>query len=124
MESAILRRAARRFSTLAFSLAGALALSTSVGNAQSTIQLTNWVGTVYPAHAHLYTVYKKCSGQYWTVCEWYVRKLYGDNSAVVVVVHAPNGVDPACNSGTTQYIVSGYTRSACAVYVSSAQYGN
>jgi len=33
------------------------------------------------------------------------------------------GGDPACYNGFTQYIVNGYTRSGCAVYASSAVYG-
>jgi hypothetical protein len=126
MKSTTLQRIARRTSMFVAGLAGAVCLSTSVGNAQTTIQLTNWDGTVFPAHAHLYTTYKKCTstgGSQVTVCEWYIRKLYGDNSAVVVTIHAPNGSDPACQSGSVVHIVSGYTRSSCAVFASAAVYG-
>lgn len=120
------RRAARRFSLTGLGLAAVIGLTTSVGNAQSTIQLTDWSGNVYPAHAHLYTTFKSCHNPHplVTVCDWYIRKLYGDNSAVVVTVHAPNGSDPACSAGTTVHIVSGYTRSGCGIFVTTAAYGN
>lgn len=123
MNSTTLQRVARRLSTLVIGIVGMVCLSTSVGNAQSVIQITNWDGTVLPAHAHLYTMFKHCapSGPV-TVCDWYVRKLYGDNYAVIVAVHT-GGVDPACNGGFTVHQLSGYSRSGCLVYVSTAVYG-
>jgi hypothetical protein len=122
-----LRRGVRVVSKLGGGLVAAFCLSSSVGYAQTTIQITDWSGNVYPAHAHLYTVHKNCSNPGGmpnaTVCEWYVRKLYGNNAAVVVVIHAPNGANPACSSGATQYLASGYTRSSCGAFVSSTVYG-
>src|SRR3982750_526859 len=113
METTLLRRIVRRVSTLGVGLAGAIALYASVSHAQTVIQITNYDGTVLAASASLYTTYRHCapSGPV-TVCDWYLRKLYGDNSAVVVTINT-NGGDPACYSGFTQYIVSGYTRSGC-----------
>ena len=113
-----------RVSALSIGLLGAICLSTSAVNAQTVIQITNYDGTVLSSAASLYTNYRHCapSGPT-TVCEWYLRKLYGDNSAVVVTINT-NGGDPACYSGFTQYIVSGYTRSGCTVYATSAVYGN
>src|SRR5689334_15140450 len=100
MDSTSLRRIARRFSMLAIGLAGAIGLSSSVVNAQSVVQITDWDGNVYPASASLYTNYRHCAptGGGVTVCEWYLRKLYGDNAAVIVTIN-PGGGDPACYSG-------------------------
>ena len=83
METRILRRIVRRASPIAIGLAGAIALHASVSQAQTVIQITNYDGTVLPASASLYTTYRHCapSGPV-TVCDWYLRKLYGDNSAV------------------------------------------
>jgi hypothetical protein len=127
MQSISLRRVTRRVAMLA-GLVGALALSTSVGHATTWHQITNADGTIYAPAAGLYTVATWCytsSGAYTaTVCHWYVRKLYGDQSAVVVVIHQPNGVDPACYSGYTAQISSGYSRSQCILYASDTAYGN
>jgi YD repeat-containing protein len=86
------------------------------------IAITNWNGTILPAAASLYTVEASCSsGQWHTACTWVVRKLYGNQGAVVVVAHAPNGANPACSSGTTQQITTGYVLTGCAL--SSTVYG-
>jgi len=126
MISRTLRRIAPQIPKLACGVAAAFCLSASVGNAQSVIQITDWAGNVIPAHAHLYTMAKKCSNPQGmpnaTVCDWYVRRLYGNNYPVVVVIHVP-GVDPACGSGYTQLISPGYTRSGCALTVTAADYG-
>ena len=123
MESTSLQRVVRNVSALGIALAGALAFHASVSQAQTPIQITNYDGTVLAGSASLYTTYRHCapSGPA-TICEWYLRKLYGDNSAVVVTINTAGG-DPACYSGFTQYIVNGYTRSGCAVYASSSVYG-
>lgn len=127
MRSTIQQRFVRQVSMLIIGIAGLSGLPAAVTQAQSVIQITNYDGTVLPASASLYTVYRKCTsvgGPQATVCEWYLRKLYGDNSAVVVTVHAPNGVDPACYAGGTQFIASGYTRSGCTVYATTVAYGH
>ena len=123
MVSTMLRRIALRVATLGIGLASVIGLSTSVANAQSVIQITSWDGTVLPAHAHLYTTSRHCApaGPV-TVCDWYVRKLYGDNYAVVVTVNTAGG-DPACLSGFVVHQLSGYTRSGCMVFASTAVYG-
>lgn len=122
MYSNLLQRIAR-ISTLGIGLVGVLCLSTSAVNAQSVIQITNWDGTVLPAHAALYTTSRHCapSGPV-TVCDWYVRKLYGDNYPVVVTVNTAGG-DPACLSGFVVQQASGYTRSGCMVFATAAVYG-
>jgi hypothetical protein len=123
MDSTTLSRFVRRVSAAGVALAGAICLTTSVGNAQTVIQITSWDGTVLPAAASLYTTSRHCApaGPV-TVCDWYVRRLYGENAAVVVTINTAGG-DPACYSGFTQYIVSGYSRSGCAVYATAAVYG-
>lgn len=123
MESTSLQRIVRKIATLGVAAAGVMALHTSVSEAQTVIQITNSDGTVLPGSASLYTSYRHCapSGPV-TVCDWTLRKLYGDNSAVVVAINTAGG-DPACYSGFTQYIVSGYTRSGCIVYATSSVYG-
>jgi len=92
------------------------------GSGPTYIAITSSAGTILPAAASLYTVVSNCSGQP-ASCTWLVRKLYGNQSQVVVVVHAPNGVNPACNSGVTQQVTSGYTRSGCSVSALSTVYG-
>jgi hypothetical protein len=127
MDSTILRRCARRLATLLVATIGAIGLSTSTTSAQSVIQITNYDGTVLPAHAAVYSVYKRCytnvgGGPQPTICEWYLNRLGAGGGARLVVIHV-NGSDPACYAGFTQYIVSGYTRSQCTVYVAASQYG-
>ena len=120
-----LQRVMRRVSTLALGLAGAYLLSAPIGTAQTVYPITNWDGTILPSAASLYTVGKYCynptAGV--TVCLWHVRRLYGNFSPAVFVAHGPGGVDPACYSGFTQQIDSGYTRSGCSVYATAAVYG-
>ncbi len=124
MQSTTLRRIARRFPAMLLGLAGAIGLSASVGNAQSVVQLTGWDGNVLPAHSSLYATFTHCapSGPM-TVCDWYVRKLYGDNYAVIVAIHT-NGGNPACNGGFTVHQLANYSRSGCLVFVTEGAYGN
>ena len=125
MMSNSLQRVTRRLSKLVLGLAGAYLLSAPVGNAQTVYQITNWDGTILPSAAALYTVDKFCYNptQGVTVCLWHTRRLYGNYHPVVVVAHGPGGVDPACYSGVTQQIDSGYTRSGCAIFATAAVYG-
>lgn len=92
------------------------------GGSPTYVQITSNTGGVIPAAASLYTVVSSCYGVP-QVCNWTVRKLYGDHSAVIAVVHAPNGTNPACNSGVTQQITAGYARSVCVFSALSTVYG-
>ena len=93
------------------------------GSGPTYIAITSSTGAILPAAASLDTVVSSCSGQP-QVCTWLVRKLYGDLNPVVVVVQPPpNATNPACWSGATQQITSGYSRSACAVSALSTVYG-
>jgi YD repeat-containing protein len=97
---------------------------TASGNS-AYVAITASNGTILSSAAGLYTVEASCSsGQWHTACTWVVRKLYGNQSAVVVVAHAPNGTSPACNSGTTQQITTGYYLSGCSLTALSTAYGN
>src|SRR4051794_37684496 len=106
MDSTSLRRIVRRVSTLVIALAAPMGPSASGANAQSVVQIQNFDGTILASAGSLYTTYRHCAptGGGVPVCEWYVRKLYGDNAAVVVTINV-NGGDPACYSGFTQYVV-------------------
>jgi YD repeat-containing protein len=107
---------------LLMSVATASDSTAEPGSGPTSITITSGTGTILPAAAALYAVTTTCSGQP-TSCTWLVRKLYGDQGTVVVVVHAPNGVNPACNSGVTQQITSGYSRSGCTASALSTVYG-
>ena len=92
-------------------------------NTPTSYAITSSAGTILPAAASLYTVAASCSGTP-AVCSWVVRKLYGDQGAVVVVVQPPpNATNPACYFGNTQQITSGYSRSVCQVTATAAVYG-
>lgn len=92
------------------------------GGGPTYISITSSTGTILPAAASLYMVASYCNGQP-ASCTWRVQKLYGDQGVVVVVVHAPNGVNPACNNGVTQQLTSGYTRAGCVARALSTVYG-
>ena len=127
MLSTSLQRVTRQASVLVLGVLGTLLMSTSAIRAQTAYQITNSNGNVLPESAGLYTVMSSCQSVGTlpvTVCTWVLRKLYGDQSQVVVVADAPNGVAPGCTHGTTQQISSGYTRSGCVVYATSAVYGH
>jgi hypothetical protein len=125
MKTASLRCVTRRLAVLAVALVGTYVVSTPVSNAQTVYAITNWDGTILPSAASLYEVQNYCynptNGV--TVCTWVVRKLYGDQHAVVAVAHYPAGTTPACNSGVTQQITGGYTRSSCSLTATAAVYG-
>jgi len=106
------------------------ALNTGGGSSSSSsggptyIAITSSAGAILPSAASLYRVEASCSsGQWHTACTWVVRKLYGGQAAVIAVVHAPAGTNPACNSGTTQQITTGYVRSGCSLSALSTVYG-
>jgi len=99
------------------------AVTTGSTSTPTSMPVTGSTGAVVPAAASLYTVVASCSGVP-RVCSWVVRKLYADGAAVIAVVHAPNGTDPACNSGVTQQISNGYSRSGCSLSALSSVYGN
>ena len=126
MKRTSLRCVTRRLSILAVALFGTYFMSAPVSNAQSVYAITNWDGTILSSAASLYTVMNYCynptNGV--TVCTWVVRKLYGDQHAVVAVAEYPAGTTPACDSGVTQQITSGYTRSGCSLTATAAVYGN
>jgi YD repeat-containing protein len=93
------------------------------GSGPTYISITSSAGAILPAAASLYTVTSSCSGQP-QACTWLVRKLYGDQNPVVVVVQPPpNATNPACWSGATQQITSGYSRSGCSLSALSTVYG-
>lgn len=122
-----LQRVTRHASMLVLGVMGTLLMSMSASQAQTAYQVTNSNGNVLPESAGLYTSSNSCQSvpnMPVTVCTWVLRKLYGDQGAVVIVAHAPNGVAPGCTYGTTQQISSGYTRSGCIVYATSAVYGH
>lgn len=113
---------------LAIGLLAAMLVTASTSQAQSSYQVTDYNGNVIPAAASLY------NSSYWCynaggppmpaqICIWTLRKLYGDMSAVVVVVDQPHGNPPGCVNGGNQVLVSGYTRVNCTVYASAAVYG-
>jgi hypothetical protein len=126
MKTTSLRCVTRRLSILAVALFGTYFASAPVSNAQSVYAITNWDGTILPSAASLYTVMNYCYNPTYgvTVCTWVVRKLYGDQSAVVAVAEYPAATIPACDSGVTQQITSGYTRSGCYLTATAAVYGN
>jgi hypothetical protein len=125
MKRASLHCAMRRLSMVAVALLGTYFVSAPVSNAQTVYAITNWDGTILPSAASLYTRQDYCYNPTYgvTVCTWVIRKLYGDNSAVIAVAHYPNGAVPACNSGVTQHITSGYSRSFCSLTATAAVYG-
>lgn len=128
MVSPSLQRATRRLSKLALGLPLALLMSTSVSNAQSSYQITDWSGNIVPAAAGLYTVQWNCYNAGGppmpaTICSWYVRRLYGSNYPVVVVNDYPHATPPGCQNGITYQLDPGYTRSGCGVFASAAVYG-
>lgn len=108
-------------------LLGACLLTAATSSAQTTYQITNWDGTIVPAAAHLYTAQVQCYNSSSlppaTICSFVVRRLYGSQSAVVVVMDYPNGSEPGCYNGVTQQIDSGYSRSSCAIFATAAVYG-
>jgi hypothetical protein len=125
MKSASLHRVTRKLPLVVVALLGTYLSSAPVSNAQSVIAITNWDGTVLPSAAHLYTTSDYCYNPHptVTVCTWVLRKIYGDNSAVAVVAHYPAGQVPACGSGVTQHLTSGYSRSFCSITATAAVYG-
>ena len=112
-------------STYTLDPAGNRTSISATGGTPTYVAITSSNGTILPSAASLYTVQASCqSGTWHTVCTWVVRKLYGDNSAVIAVTHAPAGVNPACNSGVTQQVTTGYVRSSCVLSALSTVYGN
>jgi hypothetical protein len=123
-----LQRATRRYPALALGLFGTFLMVASVGNAQSSYQITDSSGNIVPAASSLYTVSSSCYNAGGPpmpaqICTWVVRKLYGDNNPVVVVVDSPHATPPGCQYGATTQISSGYTRVNCQVWASAAVYG-
>ena len=120
-----LQRIARAIPKVAVGVLGAYLLSSPASYGQSLIAITNWDGTVLSSAAGLYTTSRSCynptAGV--TVCTYVLRRLYGNQSAVVVVAHGPGGIDPACYYGVTQQIAPGYSRSGCSIVASSDVYG-
>jgi len=100
--------------------------ATTDSGSPSYVGITSSNGTIVASAASLYTVNSSCqSSPPWaTVCSWVVRKLYGDNSAVIAVVDAPNGTNPGCSKGVTQSITTGYVRSGCMLSALSTVYGH
>ena len=97
----------------------------SSGGGPTYIAITSASGTILPSAASLYNVSNYCqpAGPSQSVCFWEVRKSYGNYSPVALVVKMPPGSIPACTSGTTQQIASGYVRSACVLTALSTVYG-
>ncbi len=99
--------------------------SSSSSGGPTYVAITSSNGTILASASTLYVVDNSCSsGQFHTACTWLVRKLYGDQSAVIAVVRAPDGAIPACTNGTTQNVTAGYVRSGCSLSALSTVYGN
>lgn len=97
----------------------------SSGGPPTYIAITSSTGAILPSASSLYSVSNYCqpAGPSQSVCFWEVRKSYGNYSPVALVVKTPPGSIPACASGTTQQIASGYVRSACVLTALSTVYG-
>ena|SRR5689334_10265919 len=129
MVSTPLHRVTRRLSKLALGLPVALLMTAStVSNAQSVYQITDWDGNLVPAAVGIYTVQSNCYNSGGPpmpalICTWIVRRLYGSQTPVIVVNDYPHATPPGCFYGITYQIDSGYSRSNCGVFATAAVYG-
>ena len=107
------------YTVRAYDGAGNISAHSSSATAVTSRQITDSSGNVLSSASSLYVRVNTCP--YQNTCVWYVRKNYGDNSSVVSV---QGTTSPACTSGSTTSISSGYQRSGCILRAAPSKYGN
>jgi YD repeat-containing protein len=116
------------FNTYTYTVAAYDSFGTTSGQSSSTsastfFQITDGSGNVISSASSLYTVSAGPAGGP-GVYFWQVVQAYGSKAAVIVVTTGVNGSPPACASGTTQHISSGYQRNGCYSYAAPSAYGH
>jgi fibronectin type 3 domain-containing protein len=111
------------YTVAAYDTFGTTSAQSSAVSASTFYQITNNSGTVIAAAASLYTASTGPAGGP-GVYFWQVLQAYGSKAAVVIATTGVNGTPPACATGTTQTLASGYQRSGCVLNAAPNSYGH